>query len=113
MSTLTILARNNLNLLFRSRTSLIAVVVIPLLVLVFAGLAFDTTNIYRVKIGVWAASYSDFGNSVVAMLEDSQFKVARHGSQQECIDAVRLGSEHACMVFSGQFELGAANNVLT
>ena len=82
MSTLTILVKNNLHLLFRSRTSLVAVVLVPLLVLALAGLAFDTTNIYRVKIGVWAASYSDFGTSVVAMLEDSQFKVVRHGSQR-------------------------------
>lgn len=112
MSQLKILVKNNLRTLFRSRTTAIAVIAIPLLLLFLAGLAFDTTSIYRVRIGVYSDTYHELSNSVITTLEDSQFQVERLESDSACIDSVRLGDTHACIIFPAAFQLGPPNNEL-
>ncbi|MBI4144971.1 ABC transporter permease [Candidatus Woesearchaeota archaeon] len=113
MNPVLILAKNNLRMLFRSRTTAIAIITIPLLLLFFAGLLFDTTSVYRVRVGAWSPAYTDVSNAVLSTLQESQFKVEQYEREEDCVDAVRLGDQHACLVFPAGFALGGENNKLT
>lgn len=113
MNPVLILAKNNLRMLFRSRTTAIAVITIPLLLLFVAGLLFDTTSVYRVRVGAWSPAYTEVSNAVLGTLQESQFRVERYDREDDCVDAVRLGDQHACLVFPAGFALGGENNKLT
>ena len=65
---LLVLVQKNLKLLVRARASALIVILGPLLVIFLAGLAFDNTNLYAVRIGTYSPSYNDLSNSFIEKL---------------------------------------------
>lgn len=111
---LLILIQKNLKLLVRARASALIVILGPLLVIFLAGLAFDTTSLYAVRIGTYAPAYNDLSNSFIEKLAEKQFKVTRYPSDDLCIEAIRRGEIHTCMVFAPDFAIGKnGSNTIT
>jgi ABC-type multidrug transport system permease subunit len=107
------LIKKNLLLLIRAKASALVVILGPLLVIFLAGLAFDNTNTYNVRIGVYSSSYNELSESFISSLAQNQFKVVRTLSEQACIDGLKEGATHTCLVLSPDFTLGndAANEM--
>ena len=111
---LLVLIQKNLKLLVRARASALIVILGPLLVIFLAGLAFDTTNLYAVRIGTYAPAYNDLSNSFIEKLAEKQFKVTRYPSEDLCIEAIRRGEIHTCMSFAPDFAIGKnGSNTIT
>lgn len=111
---LLVLIQKNLKLLVRARASALIVILGPLLMIFLAGLAFDTTNLYAVRIGTYAQSYNDLSNSFIEKLAEKQFKVTRYPSDGLCVEAIRRGEIHTCMVFAPDFAIGKnGSNTIT
>ena len=113
MSALFKLIKKNLLLLIRAKASALVVILGPLLVIFLAGLAFDNTNTYNVRIGVYSSHYNELSESFISSLSQNQFKVVRAPSEQDCIDKLKEGATHTCLVLSPDFTLGndAANEM--
>ena len=67
------LVKTNLRRLIRSRGVMIALLLAPLLLMVVAGMAFDSQNTYNLNIGTYAGHYSKDANNFVANLQSNQF----------------------------------------
>ncbi len=98
-----IIILKNIKLLLRSRTSSLIIIFGPLLIILFVGMAFNTSGLYGINIGTFSESYSELTNSTIGVLEDKQFNIIRTdpdtGSQDECIEKVRIGDYHVCIYF--------------
>lgn len=106
LNNLIILVQKNLKLLVRARASALIVILGPLLVIFLAGLAFDHTNLYAVRIGTYSQEYNDLSNSFIDKLTEKQFKVIRYPSEDFCISGIRRGEVHTCVVFAPDFTIG-------
>jgi len=102
---LTILIKKNIKLLVRAKSSALIVILGPLLVIFLAGIAFDNTNLYAVKVGTFAENYNDLSNSFIDKLSEKQFKVIRYPDAPSCNNAIEIGEVNTCMVFPSDFEL--------
>ncbi|MBW3019636.1 ABC transporter permease [Candidatus Woesearchaeota archaeon] len=107
------LVAKNLRLLIRSKASSLVIVLGPLLLIFLAGIAFDNTSTYSLKLGVYAPRYTESVESIYDMLTE-KFNVREFNSEQECSDAIKSNSIHACVLFSGNFTIGnAGENEIT
>jgi ABC-type multidrug transport system permease subunit len=105
------IVKNQLQVLLRSRAALAVMILAPLLLLFIGGIVFDTTSVYRVKVGVWSESPTALSESLIGALESTQFNVKEYPSEDACSQSVKRGDEHACLAFLGSFASGASNTV--
>jgi len=82
----------------------------PLLIILLAGLAFDNSDLYSVKIGAFSERYNDVSNSFIEKLSQKQFKVVRYPDSATCTKGIELGEVHTCIVFSPDFEIASNNS---
>ncbi len=102
---LVVLIKKNILVLLRAKSSAAIIVLGPLLVILLAGLAFDNTNTYAVKVGTFSSQYNSLSTSFVDRLSQSQFSVKKYASQDTCVQAIKSGDIHTCVVFSPDFTL--------
>jgi hypothetical protein len=103
------LVKKNIKLLIRAKTSALIVILGPLFIIFLAGLAFDNTNLYSVKVGTYSESYNELSNSFIDRLSEKQFKVTRFPVEEDCRSAIERSEVHTCVVFSPDFTM-AKNN---
>jgi len=89
----------NLKLLIRSRSSALIVIIGPLLVIFLVGIAFSNINKYSLNIGVYSDEYSELTESFIMRLQEKEFRVQKISSVEECIQMIKEGKLHTCIVF--------------
>lgn len=99
------LVKKNLKNLVRAKASSLVVILGPLLVVFLAGLAFDNSNVYAVKIGAYSPDANEVTTAFLDQLRE-QFKVIEYTTEEECVDAIRKTDINTCMVFSSNFTVG-------
>ncbi|MDO8740150.1 MAG: ABC transporter permease [Candidatus Woesearchaeota archaeon] len=107
--------KKNFKLLLRSRTSALIVILGPLLIILLAGIAFNTSKSYSLNIGTYSPSYNALINSFIERLTDKQFAVRQFETENSCIDAIKKGTIHTCIVFPKDldFENPSIENEIT
>ena len=105
-----IIVTKNTKVLLRTKTSTLLIILGPLLLIFLAGIAFDNTNPYSVKIGTYSAAYNTLTESFVDKLHEKQFKTNAYNSEENCIDAIKEGEIHACIVFAPDFKPALAQS---
>lgn len=93
------LISKNMKMFFRSKISASAVILIPLLVVMLAGFAFDSSELSNIKIGVYSSEYTEFTNSVIVDFEGKGFSSARYDNSESCINSVRHSETQICIIF--------------
>lgn len=109
-SKLKYIIKKDLLLLFRSKTSSLIVFLGPLLIIALVGMSFNTSSMYDIKIGAYSDSYSELTESVIQGLNDQEYKVIKTPSQTDCINGVKMGDYHICVVFPANMNI---NNEVT
>lgn len=109
-SKLRYIIKKDLLLLFRSKTSSLIVFLGPLLIIALVGLSFNTSSMYNIKIGSYSDSYSEMTESVIQNLNDQEYKVIKAISQTDCINGVKMGDYHVCVIFPANMNV---NNDVT
>lgn len=95
----------NIKLLFRTKASLLIILLGPLLLIFLAGIAFDNTNLYAVTVGTYSEHYNTLSKSFIDKLHEKQFKTKPYSSEENCITAIKEGTVHACVIFAPNFTL--------
>ena len=103
MKVLFTLIKKNFKLLIRSKFSALIILVGPLLIMLLTGLAFNNTNIYNINIGVFSEEYTEITDSFIEKLRIDQFIVLKTISESACINKIKEGEVHICVIF--QFKL--------
>jgi ABC-type multidrug transport system permease subunit len=104
----------NFKLLTRSKASSLIVIFGPLLLIFLVGVAFDTTNTYNINIGVYSQQFNNVTESFVNKLNQNNFKVHKYDSEDKCIEHIRTGRVHTCVVFppNMEFRTGVTNEIV-
>lgn len=97
-------------LLFRNKSSTLIFVLGPLLVVLLLGFAFNSADIYGLKLGVYSPAYNTLTDGLLNKLS-SQFTIIKTSTQQACVDGVKLSDWHVCLVFPQNFDIEANNNI--
>src|SRR3989344_7794435 len=95
--------KKNLLLLIKSRASFLVIMLGPLLVILLAGLAFDNSNTYRIKVGVYQPNETLETQSLLSKLNTSQFVLSKFDGPDVCINSIYDGSIHACIIIPDGF----------
>lgn len=104
------LIKKNLKLIVRSKSSALIVLLGPLLIILLIAGAFNTSNLYDIKIGVYSSAYSELTDSMVKGMED-KFSVVKLDNEKECINALKFGKVHICAVFPENLAVGSTDDV--
>jgi len=103
--------KKNFKILMRSKISAAIIVLGPLVLMLLVGAAFNTSNIYDIKIATYSDSYTDLSNSIVDILSDQQFKVTKIDNQEGCINSVRQAENHVCVVFPADLNIDTEGEI--
>ncbi|MFH1053987.1 MAG: ABC transporter permease [Candidatus Woesearchaeota archaeon] len=95
----------NLRIVFRSKTSSLIIFLGPLLIIGIIGAAFNSSEMNNIKIGVYYDKMTESINTMKDSLEDSRLRVYRITTKESCIDQVKDGNLHACIIFPEGFDL--------
>lgn len=105
--------QKNLKLVLRSKISALIFIFGPLLIISLAALAFNTSTLHDLNIATYSESYSDMSESIITNLTNSQYNVQKLESEPDCIDGVKFGDYHVCIVFPSNLVLdNSENNVI-
>ncbi len=99
------LVKKNLKNLIRAKAGSLVVILGPLIVIFLAGLAFDNSNAYAVKIGTYMPEPTDITTAFLDQLK-TQFKVSEYETEEDCVDAIKKTDINTCMAFSPDFTIG-------
>jgi ABC-2 type transport system permease protein len=95
----------NIKLLLRSRSSALIIILGPLLIILLVGVAFNTTGQGSINVGVYSDRYSGVSNSFVDALKDQKFNIVKYNSKNLCVEAIKQGTMHACVIFPADLEI--------
>ncbi|MCX6710402.1 MAG: ABC transporter permease [Candidatus Woesearchaeota archaeon] len=106
--------KKNIRLLVKSKGSALIVILGPLLLIFLAGIAFDNSNAYKINIGVYSPESTPLIASFVDKLKGAQFQTIEFESESSCIESIKQGRAHTCVVFPAgmDFSGNKTNSVL-
>lgn len=95
----------NFRIMSRSKFSTFLVLLAPILIVFLAGTAFSSDSLSNINAGIYSEKYSELTNSVVVNLEEN-LNVEKVSSEEKCINSIKEGVFHACIVFPKNLEIG-------
>jgi len=90
--------RKNIRIVVKSKSTLLTIILGPLLVMFLLGLAFDNANIYRINIGVHFNEKNNLTKSFVDKLE-TRFRVIEYENPEKCVESIKLETINTCIIF--------------
>jgi len=112
MSKILAIIGKNFKLLTRTKSSALIIILGPLLLIMLIGAAFNTANVYGVRIGTYSPSYNTLSNSLIDELGKKKFTVEKIESQQACEEGVKRGIVHVCAVFPADVSLKDGGDIV-
>ena len=92
----------NLRILSRSKLSALIIIVAPLILILLAGNAYNSSSLNSVVVGTYSNEYSELSNNILNSFEDNSFKIEKLNSEDSCINSVKSGDSQICVVFPEQ-----------
>ncbi len=106
------LVKLNLARLRREGTPMILGIVGPVLAVLLLSLAIGGGQ-QGLSVGAYAPAKSDLSAQVLTALSDNGMSVTEMTNSSDCVDSVRTGKHHVCLLFSQPFGVFAENNTVT
>jgi len=104
--------KKNFILLWRSKRAVLAILIGPLLLITLLGLAFNNTGLNKISIAAYSTAYNDMSNSLLDKLEENNLNIAKIDNEMECVDSIKLGRHHLCIIFPANFNIGQENSLV-
>ncbi|MEK6826260.1 MAG: ABC transporter permease [Nanoarchaeota archaeon] len=106
-----IIIKKNIKLIVRSRSSSLIVLLGPLIIISLVGTAYNTSNIYDIRVGAYSDSYSELAESILEELGSKQFSVVKLESRDECEASLKSAEIHVCALIPANLESGASEPI--
>ncbi len=96
----------NLKLLMRSKLSSFIIVFGPLIIMLLVGVSFnrDTTE-FNLNLGVYAKEKTPLIQSFIDKLNSENYIITEFSTSGGCVDEIKYGEIHTCIVFPDEFEV--------
>ncbi|MDO8555870.1 MAG: ABC transporter permease [Nanoarchaeota archaeon] len=112
MSKLYHVISKNFKLLLRSKGSALIILFGPLFLILLIGAAFNTSNVYGIKVGIYADKYTPLGESLVQELTGKQFNVMKISSKDLCLEQLKAGDLHICSIFPADLSIDKESKII-
>ena len=97
----------------RSKLSAFVIILAPLLIILFAGQAFNSNDISNVNVATYSESYTSRTENLLNYFKAEGFLTTKFNSINECIDSVKLTDSQICILFPKDLsELGTGEEVI-
>ena len=104
--------KKNFILLWRSKNTVITIFFGPLILIFLLGLAFNNNELGNISIASYSERYNDLSNSLLNGFEKKDFNVIKTVSELECINSVKLGKNHLCIIMPADFGVTKNNELI-
>ena len=95
----------NFKILWRSKVSAIAIVLIPLIVVLLVGIAFSSSSFGSMKVGTYSDSYNNLTESSLKEIQDKGYQTKKYSSEADCERSVKDGETKICIIFPGNLSI--------
>lgn len=104
----------NFKLIIRSRTSILALILAPVIIIFLLGLAFNTTNVYNIRVTVYSSQYTGLADNLLDKLSQKEFSIIKTDSSKECVELIKAGKSNICLELPPDLsiEKGKTNNII-
>ncbi|MBR9702900.1 ABC transporter permease [Candidatus Woesearchaeota archaeon] len=92
----------NFKLLFRSKETAFTIIFGPLLIILLVGFAFSGQDEITLNLGIYADEYTSLADDIINSLSE-QYPVNIHATKEECLEQVKIGTTHLCILFPADF----------
>ncbi|MGM5488178.1 MAG: ABC transporter permease [Nanobdellota archaeon] len=95
--------KRNLKLVIRSKSSGLILLLLPILIMLAVGLAFNTSDQGEIKVG-----YIQGGNlsaDFLSLLDNENYTLNEYDEIDDCREAIGQGRIHICIVFPEHFQI--------
>lgn len=89
------LLTKNMRLLLRSKSSSLAILLGPLLVILIVGIVFSSSGMQQATLGVYVEEFENADLYVSSL--DEQFILVEYSDEQSCVEAVRRSTTNGCV----------------
>lgn len=96
----------NLRLLFRNKETAFTILFGPLLIILLVSAAY-LGGANNIRVGTFAPDYNSDVNSIISSFEQKNYTISTFNDQNECVNKVKQGVTHACVIFPEEFNLNA------
>ena len=111
MSRIGSILKKDIKIIGRTKTSAAAVILGPLLVVLLVGLAFNTPNLYELNVGITGNTNLDIYQSIKNGLTSKNYLVLETNSETECIEKIKRGVIHTCIIIPQDFSIEGNNQI--
>jgi len=98
-SSLFTLVEKNLKIFFRSKISSAIIILMPLLIVLFAGYGFASNNLTGIGIATYSVSYSNVSETILSNLKEQDFLINKYNSLEDCVNSVKISENQICISF--------------
>ena len=105
LSEIYIIIKKNMIRLVRSKLSALIILLGPLVMILLIGMAFDNSNLYGVRIGIYAEEYDEITDSIIETIEKRDFEVIKEPDEINCVEDVITEEVHLCIVLAANESL--------
>lgn len=93
------MTEKNFKILWRSRSSVIIVLLVPVLAMILLGMAYNNLEPYGLKIGVYIEEDNEITNSIIKAM-DEKFSIIKFEETENCINSILDGQTQVCAVLN-------------
>ena len=101
----------NIKVMARTKSSAVLVFLGPLLVVLLVGLAFNTQSLYELNVGITGGVNTEIRQDLINSLENKSYLVLEVDTQEECIEKIKQGAIHTCIVIPDDFSIEGNNEI--
>ena len=98
-SSLFTLVEKNLKVFFRSKISSSIIILMPFLIVLFAGYGFGSNNLSGISIATYSNSYSNVSENILSGFEKQGFLIKKQNSLEDCVNSVKISKTQICISF--------------
>ncbi|MFH1682900.1 MAG: ABC transporter permease [Candidatus Woesearchaeota archaeon] len=98
------LVKKNLKLLVRSKSSSLVIILAPLILILLIGFSYNTSQT-GLNIGVYSPQYDAETDTFIQSLQQENYKIIKYTQAKECIEDIKLGFVHTCLVLPQEFKI--------
>jgi ABC-type multidrug transport system permease subunit len=105
--------KKNFKNILRSKSSALIILLGPFIIIMLIGLAFNTTGLHNINVGIYAEQTNDVVNEITQSLKDNDFTVKYADSIEACTQMVEGGEVHLCITVDGDLSADNIERKLT
>ncbi len=102
------IVQKNFLLWWRSKISVLALLFGPLFLIILVGSAFNNAESYTITAGVYSENYTLLTDQIIDEIS-KEFEVIKSESNASCINDLKQGNTHICILFSEDLSMENIN----